>query len=177
MWHEWKVIHILKILFLHQALLLSHLRNRTSRRRLNRVLPTRTRRTYGRSVLEVRELRWPERTPASAGRITHLSRITAAGTESRPITITTGMIPFTTAWVTLAVTIRLSRAMTTAMARIRQALRLATMARAIRSVWHPARNGSAAVTWTRETAHRLATSSAWNGFLRLTRSVAARAIH
>ena len=86
-----------------------------------------------------------------------------------PITITTGTTPFTTALEIHAATIRRSLATTTVMARTRSGLRLATTAWVIRLGWRPARNGSVAVTWTRATAHRPDISSAWNGFLRLTR--------
>ena len=55
------------------------------------------------------------RTPAFAGRTTHLSLTIAAGTESLQITITTGTTPFTIAPGTLAATIRHFPAMTLAM--------------------------------------------------------------
>ena len=43
--------------------------------------------------------------PGFAGHMTHSSRITAAGTESTPITILTGTTPFMTVWATRAGTI------------------------------------------------------------------------
>src|ERR1700730_10966746 len=106
MWREWKAIRTFEILFLSRTLSLKHLRNHKGQRRLNRASVIRMRRMYGRWDSEVRELRWPELTLASVGLITRSSLIIAAGTESPPITITTGMIPFTTASETRAVTIR-----------------------------------------------------------------------
>jgi hypothetical protein len=72
-------------------------------------------------------------------------------------------VPFTTVLEILAATIRRFHAMISAMARIPSELRLAMTASAIRSVWHPAQSGSVAVTWTRATARRPNTLSAWNG--------------
>src|SRR4029450_12559325 len=48
----------------------------------------------------------------------------------------------------------------------------ATTERVIRSVWRRAQSGLVAVTWTGAWVLLLATSNAWNGFLRLPRSVA-----
>ena len=93
--------------------------HRKRRRQSSRASLTRTRRMYGRWVSGARESRLLALIPASAGRITHSSLTIAAGTESLPITITTGMIPSTTALATLAGTIRLSLAMITVMALIR----------------------------------------------------------
>src|SRR5262249_36935106 len=131
-------------------------------RQLNRASPIPTRRTCGHWALEDRELRLPGLTRASAGRIMRLSRITAVGTDRTSIMITIGTTPSTTALATLAEMIRLSLAMTTVMALIRQALGLAMMALVIRSGWRRARSGSVVVTWTRATAHRRDTSNAWN---------------
>src|SRR6266516_1088830 len=161
--------------FLNRTLLLRHPRKRRGRRPLNRALLTRTRRMCGRWDSEARELRWPGLTLASVGPITRSNLIIAAGTESRPITITIGTIPSMTALEILAVMIRPSLVMITVMALILSALRLATTVWATRLGWRPAQDGSAATTWTRVTAHRPDTSSAWNGSLRLTLSAAARA--
>ena len=49
----------------------------------------------------------------------------------------------------------------------------ATTARVTRSGWRPAQSGLVAVTWTRATARRPGTSSAWNGSLRRRGSAAA----
>ena len=103
-------------------------RNRRSRRRSSRASVTRTHRMCGRWASGVRELRSAAQILASVGLITRLSRITAAGTESRPITITIGMMPFTTVSEIPAATIRLFLATTLAMARIPSARRLATTA-------------------------------------------------
>ena len=54
------------------------------------------------------------------------------------------------------------------------AQRSATTAWVTRSGWRPAQSGLAAVTWTRATAHRPDTSSAWNFSLRLIHSTARR---
>src|SRR4029453_5491714 len=121
----------------------------------------------GRWDSEARALRELELTRASAGLITRSSLTTAAGMDRTPITITTGMTPFTTALEILAETIRLSLATTLVMARTRSAPQLATMEWVTRSVWRRRQNGSAAVTWTKVMARRRGTSSAWNGFLPL----------
>ena len=142
---------------------------RSDRRRLSRASITRTRRMCGRWASGARESRSAEPILVSAGHITRSNLTTAAGTESPPITITTGMIPSTTALEILAATIRRCLATTSVMARIRSGLRLAMTAWVIRSGWRPARSGSVAVTWTRGTAHRQDTSNAWSGFLRLIR--------
>ena len=114
------------------------------------------------------------RIPVFAGRITRSSLITAAGMEQTRITILTGTTPSMTAWATLAGTIRQSLAMISSMAVIPSARRSATMAAPTRLEWRPAQNGSVAVTWTRATAHRPGTSSAWNFSWRLTHWAARR---
>ena len=79
-----------------------------------------------------------------------------------------------TASATLAATIRHSLAMISFTAPTPPAQRSATTAAATRSGWRPAQSGSVAVTWTRATARRPDTSSAWNFSSRLTRSTARR---
>src|SRR6476659_7153733 len=105
MWREWKATHAFEMHFRNRNLV--HFRNRRHQRQSSRGSLTRTRRMYGRWVSGARESRLLALIPASAGRITRSNLTIAAGTESLPITITTGMIPSTTALVILAVTIRL----------------------------------------------------------------------
>ena len=83
-----------------------------------------------------------------------------------------------TASTTRAAMIRLSLATTTATAATPPAQRSVTTAWVIRSGWRPAQSGSLAATSTdlQTLPHRPDTSSAWNGFWRLIRSAAARAI-
>src|SRR6478672_11118183 len=172
---ESKAIRKFETMFPSPTVSLTLLRNSRHQRQSSRGSLTRTRRMYGRWVSGARESRLLALIPASFGRITHSSLTIAAGTESLPITITTGMTPSTTALVILAVTIRLSLAMIMAMALIPSALQLATTAWAIKLEWRPERGGLVAVTWTRATGPRPDTLSAWNGSWRLIPSVAGRA--
>src|SRR5262245_42801722 len=96
--------------------------------------------------------------------------------ESRPIITTTGMTPFTTVLEIHAAMIRPFLATTLVMARIRSGRQWAMTAWVTRSAWRQKLNGSDVVTWTKATAHRPGTSSAWNGFLHLTLLGAVKAI-
>ena len=89
----------------------------SSRPRSNPASITRMRHRYGRSGSPDSKLSSPAQTRAFAGPITRSSRITVAGTDKTPITITTGTTPFMTASATLAETIRRSRATTRLTAR------------------------------------------------------------
>src|ERR1051325_11122009 len=89
--------------------------------------------------------------------------------EHWPSTIKTGTTLFTTALATPAVTMHKRLAMTMVMVPIPQALQLAMILRATKSEWRRTRSGSVAATWTRATAHRPDTTSAWNFFSHLTR--------
>jgi hypothetical protein len=131
----------------------------------------RTHRRYGPWGSPGRTSLLPVRIPAFAGRITRSNLTIAGGTESRPITITIGMTPFTTAPGIRAVTIRRFPAMISFTAATRQEQRSATMGWATRSEWRLERSGLVAVTWMKATVHRPDTSSAWNSFLRLIPSI------
>src|SRR5439155_10200559 len=101
-----------------------------------------------------------------AGRITRSSLITAAGTESTPITILAGM----TAFIPVAAFADLTRqslVMIFSTARTQPAQRSETMAAVIRSAWRRAQSGLLAVTWSRATARRPHIWSAWNFSSRL----------
>src|SRR5215510_12048352 len=82
------------------------------------------------------------------------------------------MIPSTTASAIPAATIRRSLAMITSTELTPLAQRSVTTAGTTRLEWHLAQNGLVAVTWTSVWAHRLGTSSAWNGSWHLPRSAA-----
>src|SRR5439155_276320 len=104
-----------------------------------------------------------------AGRITRSSLITAAGTESTPITILAGM----TAFIPVAAFADLTRqslVIISSTARTQPAQRSETMAGPTRSAWRRAQSGLLAVTWTRATAHRRHIWSACNLYSRLTQS-------
>jgi hypothetical protein len=128
---------------------------------------------FGRSGSRGR-LSWlPVRIPVFGGHITRSSLITAAGTESTPITILAGMIPSIPVAAFADLT-RQSLVTISSMAAIRLAQRSETMAAPIRLGWRPAQSGLLAVTWTRATARRQHIWSAWNFSSRLTRSAARR---
>src|SRR6516165_5269596 len=101
-----------------------------------------------------------------------LNLITAAGTESLPATITTGMTAFTTAAATLVETIHPCRATTFSTARTRSVLPSGMTGLAIKSVLHRGQNGLAAETWTWGMARLLATVSALSFGSRLIQSEA-----
>jgi hypothetical protein len=102
---------------------------------------------------------------ASAGPMMLSSRITVGGTGKMAITIITGMIPFMTAPVTFAETIRRSRATTSFTVRTPRERWSVMTDRVTRSEWRPARNGSVAGTWMQTSARRPGISSACNGSL------------
>ena len=105
--------------------------------------------------------RWsPARTPATCGPTRPWSTSTAAGPAAA--TTTTGTTRSTPAAAAAAPTPR-SRATTTATAPTPWGPWSATTASAIRSAWRPAPGGSAAGTWTRESAPRRPTPSATSG--------------
>ena len=100
---------------------------------------------------------------------TSLSRL---GRNARPITITIGMIPSTTAVAILAVTIRRFLATISSMVLTPRGQPSATMAWVTRSGWRRARSGSVAVTWMKAMARRPDTWSAWSSSSRPIRSTA-----
>jgi len=167
-WRASQAIRTFTTTFLSRARLRNHHYSPAPRRPSSRGLLTRMRRMSGRSGSrgKLSSLRAP--TPVFAGRTTRLNRTTVAGTESTAITTLTGTIPSMTVWAILAGMIRSNLVMISSTARIQPAQRSATMAALIRLEWRPAQNGSVAVTWTRGTAHRRGTSSAWNFSLHLT---------
>jgi hypothetical protein len=126
----------------------------------------------GRSGSKAKRSWLPAQILVFGGRTTRSSLITAVGTESTPITILTGTIRFMIVWATRAAMIRRNRATTFSMAATQPARRSAMMEVQTRSEWRQAQGGSGAVTWTRATARRLATSSAWNFSWRPTHSIA-----
>ena len=147
---------------------LCNLARRVLLRRSSRALITRTRPMSGRSDSAERPSSLRALTPAFAGRMTRSSLTTAVGTEQTRITIKTGTTPFTTSWETLAGTIHLSLGMISSTGVTRLVQQSGMTGLAIKLEWRRARSGSVAVTWTKATAPRPGTSSAWNFSLRLT---------
>jgi hypothetical protein len=174
-WRASQATRLFTMTFLNRAPLSNRLwcpAHLALRRRSSRALLTRMRLTCGRWDSEARLSLLPAQIRVNAGHITRSSRTTVGGTESTPITTLTGTIQFMTVWAILAATIRNSLAMISSTAPTQLAQRLAMTAALIRLEWRPGQNGSVAVTWTRATAHRRGTSSAWNSSLRLIHSTA-----
>ena len=166
-WRASQATRTFTMTFLNEARSRNRVYNLERQRRSSRGSLTRMRPTCGHWDFAVRLLLLRAPIPGFAGHITRSSRITAVGTGSTRTTIKTGTILSTTASATLAGTIHLNLVMISSMEVIPLARRLVTMAAPTRLEWHRARNGSAAVTWIRATAHRPGTSSAWNFSSRL----------